>query len=345
MLTRLDLNTVSSLAASPAMRKVCDQIILLAKLNAPVLILGEAGTGKETTARLLHGCSPRRERRFRSLSCTGVAAQDVEKELFGFTDRSFPATICERPGTLEFCQGGVLFLEDIGELPLSIQSNLLHAMEEKQYIRPGSDTEVKVDVRILAGTKPDLDAALATGKIRADFYFHLSTFTIHLPTLRQRREDIPLLLEHFMSQWAVKYVRSPVRFTSAAIDACMAYSWPGNIVELENFVKRYLIIGDEALALSDLGAAQEKRNGSLPQNGMTEPARRDQQQSLTNLVRQLKDEAEIEQITKALQETQWNRQAAARRLKISYRGLLYKIQHYQLRPPDSVRPNYPGDSI
>lgn len=325
------------------MRKVCDQITLLAKLNVPVLILGEAGTGKETTARLLHEYSPRRVRRFRSLSCSGATAQDMEKELFGFTDRSPSPTRCERPGALEFCRGGVLFLEDIGELPLSMQSNLLHVMEDKQYLRPGTDTEVKVDVRILAGAKPDLDAALANGKIRSDFYFHLSTFTIQLPPLRQRREDIPLLLAHFMSQWAVEYARSPARFTRAAIDACMAYSWPGNIVELENFVKRYLIIGDEALALSDLGEAQEKRSDSPPQNGTTEPPHRGEEQSLTNLVRQLKDEAEIEQITKALRETQWNRHAAARRLKISYRGLLYKIQHYQLRPPD--RPNYPEGSI
>jgi DNA-binding NtrC family response regulator len=262
----------------------------------------------------------------------------VERELFGFAERSFPAASCEQSGALEFCHDGVLFLEDIGELPLTVQSNLLHVMEEKQYFRPGTGHEVQADVRILAGTKVGLDEALAGGRIRADFYFHLSTFTIHLPSLRQRREDIPLLLEYFMSKWAVKYARPAVRFTQAALDACMAYSWPGNLVELENFVKRYLIIGDEAVALSDLRAVQEKHGSSPPPDGTTEWADRSNEQSLKNIVRQLRDEAEIEEITKALQQTQWNRHEAARRLKISYRGLLYKIQHYHLRPPSPVRP-------
>ena len=339
MLTPINEIEIPLLAISPAMSKVCDQISLLANVNAPVLIIGEAGTGKEITARLIHRLSQRRDRPFRKVGCAATALEPLERDLLGSTERSFSASICERPGALEFCHGGVLFLEDVDDLPPSLQATLLRVMEEKQYFRPGTSTEVKVDVRILAGTKVALDGR-AKNKLRPDFYFHMNTFSIHLPALRERREDIPLLLEHFMAQWALRYSRPAVPFPQHVLDACVTYSWPGNIIELENFVKRYLVIGDEALMLSDFGGKARHSRSAMGGSSSIDPGSPGQEQNLKHLVRRVKDKAEIEEITKALAETNWNRHAAARQLKISYRGLLYKIQHYQLRPPGQASQNH-----
>src|ERR1041385_49016 len=286
------------------MSKVCDQISLLANVNAPVLIVGEAGTGKEITARLIHRLSQRRECPFRKVSCSATALEPLERDLLGLTERSFSADICERPGALEFCHGGVLFLEDVGDLPPALQSTLLRVMEEKHYFRPGTSNEVKVDVRILAGTKVALDGRTKS-KFRPDFYFQMNTFSIQLPALRERREDIPLLLDHFMAQWALRYSRPSIPFPQHVIDACLSYSWPGNIIELENFVKRYLVIGDEALILSDL--ARKARHGrNVNVMGESSSIEQGQEQNLKHLVRRVKDKAEIEEITKALAETNWN---------------------------------------
>jgi two-component system response regulator AtoC len=318
-----------STAASPASRKVWEQICLMATVDTPVLVVGEPGTGKESTARLIHKLSPRGTKQFRKFNCAAMAPELLERDLFGFIERG-PTGLCDRGGALEFCEGGVLFLEDVSELPPAMQIMLLHLLDDDKYFRRGGGREVNADVRILAGTRVGLDGAPKQRSFRSDLYFHLSAFTIHLPPLRERREDIPALLEHFMAQWATRYLRPAVPVTKAVLDSCVRYSWPGNLIELENFAKRYLVIGDEQLLLNDLEergrlSPQERSPASLWEG---KPER-----NLKMLLRKIKNEAEIEEISRALLETKWNRYAAAKRLNISYRGLLYKIQHYHLRPP------------
>ena len=219
-------------------------------------------------------------------------------------------------------------MDEIGEMPPVLQAKLLHVLQDQQFSRLGSRSMVTIDVRILAATNIDIQQAIATKKLREDLYYRLNAFTIHVPPLRERREEIPLLLRHFMALFATRYARGPLPVSSILVDACRSYSWPGNLRELENFVKRYLILGDEQLALSEL-ETQEREAGSASSQA-TEVAVKQNPDDLKSLVRGLKDEAEREAIARTLERTRWNRKEAARRLGISYKALLYKIRRYNI---------------
>ncbi len=279
------------LAASPAMRKVRLQAELLADLDVPVLILGESGTGKEAVAHLVHELSSRSQRRFLKVNCAALPDEILESELFGCERGASFGALPTKTGKFELCDKGTVLLDEV--------ANVHHA--------------------------------IADGEFREDLYHKLSTFTVVLPPLRNRREEISLLLRHFMGRMAARYSRPAVPFTPALIEACLHHAWPGNMRELENFVKRYLVMGDESQALSELHAAPPRQRrvpapagivSNLLENG---PG---QERNLKSQVHNLKVEAEIQAITKALAETNWNRKRAAQLLNISYRGLLYKIREY-----------------
>src|SRR5881397_3490807 len=239
-------------AASPAMRKIRSQAALVANVDIPVLLLGESGTGKEVVARLIHKLSPRAHRTFLKVNCAAVPADLLESELFGYEAGAFTGANHPKPGKFELCNKGTILLDEIGEMTPSLQAKLLHVLQDQQFSRLGSRTMVKVDVRILAATNINIQQAIASKKLREDLYYRLNAFTVLVPPLRERSEEIPLLLRHFMSRFAARYGREPLSLPPAMIDKAMIYPWPGNLRELENFVKRYLILGDEAQLLKEL---------------------------------------------------------------------------------------------
>jgi len=312
-------------AASPVMRKLRSQAALVANVDIPVLMLGESGTGKEVMARLIHKLSPRAHRTFLKVNCAAVPADLLESELFGYEAGAFTGATHPKPGKFELCNKGTILLDEIGEMPPSLQAKLLHVLQDQQFSRLGGRSVVKVDVRILAATNINIPEALASKRLREDLYYRLNAFTLNVPPLRERKEEIPILLKHFMSRMSERFARSPLPLTPELLQACQDYPWPGNLRELNNFVKRYLVLGDEKLAIQEL---HPKGDGS---GAAFDPAQRSSGSSdggLKSLARSAKDEAEAEAISKALDETNWNRKQAAVLLKISYKALLYKIRQY-----------------
>ena len=311
--------------ASPAMRKIRAQVEQVAAVNVPILLLGESGTGKEVVARLIHKLSPRSSRIFLKVNCAALPGDLLESELFGYEVGAFTGASRPKPGKFELCDNGTILLDEIGELPGGLQAKLLHVLQDQEFSRLGSRTTIKVDVRILAATNVDIQLAIAEKRFREDLFYRLNAFTLNLPPLRERREEIPLLLRQFMARYAGRYARTQLPLSPGLVDACVRYSWPGNLRELENFVKRYLILGDESLVRGELESkAEEHPAGSDgSRNSTGSPAR-----GLKSLVRSIKDETEMDAISRALEETKWNRKRAAALLNISYKALLYKIRQY-----------------
>jgi two-component system response regulator AtoC len=335
-------------AASAAMRKIRAQAELLASVDVPVLVLGESGTGKELVSRLIHKFSSRAAERFQKVNCAASSGEFLESELFGYEQGAFPGAVRTKAGKLEICDRGTIQLDEVSEIPAGLQVKLLHLLQDRQFFRLGGEHPIDADVRILAATNVDIDEALADGKLHEDLYYRLSAFVIQLPPLRERREDIPVLLRHLMARMAAQYSRPPVAFSRAAMDACLHYSWPGNLKELENFVKRYLVMGEEAIPRGDFRNEHRRlasASGAVFHEKLTiprheKPAHEEAPTvNLKSMVRDLKDEAEIKAITQALQETHWNRKRAARLLDISYRGLLYKIRQHSLTQEPETAPS------
>src|SRR5246127_3780384 len=315
------------IAASPAMKKIRSQAALVANVDIPVLLLGESGTGKEVLARLIHKLSPRAHRTFLKVNCAAVPADLLESELFGYEPGAFTGATHAKPGKFELCNKGTILLDEIGEMPPLLQAKLLHVLQDQQFSRLGSRSVIKVDVRILAATNINIPEALAAKRLREDLYYRLNAFTLQLPPLRERKEEIPILLKHFMSRMSEQYARPPLPLSQALLQACQEYSWPGNLRELSNFIKRYLVLGDEKLAVQELHPKTDV-NGGQRADGGNKTATDSSTGGLKSLSRNAKDEAEATAITQALEQTNWNRKQAAALLKISYKALLYKIRQY-----------------
>ena len=311
------------IAASPAMRKIRSQAALVANVDIPVLLLGESGTGKEVLGRLIHKLSPRAHRTFLKVNCAAVPGDLLESELFGYEPGAFTGATHAKPGKFELCNKGTILLDEIGEMPPLLQAKLLHVLQDQQFSRLGSRSVIKVDVRILAATNINIPEALAAKRLREDLYYRLNAFTLSLPPLRDRKEEIPIVLRHSMTRMAERYARSPLPLSPSLLQACQNHNWPGNLRELNNFLKRYLILGDESLAISEL-LPRNDGNGGLH----ADSSRSSDTGGLKSLARSAKDEAEAVAITQALEQTNWNRKQAAAMLQISYKALLYKIRQY-----------------
>jgi two-component system response regulator AtoC len=314
-------------AACPEMRRIRSQVAQIANVDVPVLLLGESGTGKEILARLIHKLSARARRTFLKVNCAALPAELLESELFGYEAGAFTGAVRPKPGKFEQCDKGTILLDEIGEMPVGMQAKLLHVLQDQQFSRLGSRSVVRVDVRILAATNVDVQQAMATKKLRQDLYYRLNAVSLLLPPLRDRREEIPVMLRHFMARFAARYARTPPPLSPRLLEACIRHPWPGNLRELENFVKRFLILGDESLALAEIENRDD--SGLPPVETKLEPAP-ERPGGLKSLVRSLKDEAEIQAISRALEQTNWNRKRAAALLNISYKALLYKIRQYGL---------------
>lgn len=323
-------------AASHTMRVLRARIEMLAQVNVPVLIVGEYGSGKETAARLMHKLSIRSPFSFVKVNCAALPADLLSRELLGYEIVSVRGQVETKPGKLEICHNGTLFLEDVDHMPEGLMSKLMPVLQQGRFMRLGGETAVRTDVRILASLSPNGDS-----QPNHDLYSGFGKFTLHVPPLRERVEDIPLLIGSFMSRLARKYGLPTRQVSPKLLADCQKHTWLGNLHELENFVKRFLIMGDDSL-LPTPTPASSATNGDRSDSAEISsaisipdaPSQAKGDTSLKSLVRNAKGEAEKSAITHALETTRWNRKAAARLLRISYRALLYKIQEYHMSPPD-----------
>ena len=320
------------LAASPSMLKIYRQVQLLADVDAPVLILGESGTGKEVIAHLIHKHSRRSQNRFVNVNCAALPTELLESELFGYQQGAFTGAIKDKPGKFELANRGTLLLDEIGEMSAQMQAKLLHVLQDGQFNRLGSRESSRADVRVLAATNVEIESALVGKIFREDLYYRLNVFTIHVPPLRERREEIPALIEEIIRRSPME-LRGGYEFTfsSRLMDAVLLYDWRGNVRELRNFVTRTTTMRDSETAIHEL---ESKIAAGFRVEDEPEPEAFDQVQGagMRSVMRSMKDRAEAQMIQNALEVSGWNRRHAAKYLNISYRGLLYKIQQHQLVP-------------
>ena len=238
------------------MREIESQCRLVARADIPVLILGESGTGKEVATMFIHKMSARSQRSFMKVNCAAMPADLLESELFGYEQGAFTGAVKSKPGKFEICNNGTIFLDEIGEMPTVLQAKLLQVLQDGSFSRLGSRSSVKVDVRVIAATNIDIKAAIAQKTFREDLYYRLNGFTLKMPPLRERTEEIPILAHHFMRKVAAKYERDPLPISPALMQALTSHSWPGNLRELENTIKRYLILADEQAIIDELSPRQ-----------------------------------------------------------------------------------------
>lgn len=321
--------------AGTAMQRIYHQVVQVAPMDVPVLILGESGTGKEVIARLLQRHSARADKPFVKLNCAALPGDLLESELFGYEAGAFTGANKTKQGMFSAAEQGTIFLDEIGEMPPALQAKMLHVLQDGSYTKLGSTRALKADVRVISATNINIQEAIQEQTFREDLYYRLNTFTIRIPPLRERKEEIPVLLRHLMARFAQEYGRAPLPFGPHMLERCLAHPWPGNLRELENFVKRYLILGDEDLALEDLSQsigsapvvpAPARETPATPEP----PATAGNASDLKSMVRNLKGEAEAVAILQALQEARGVRKEAAQLLNISYKSLLQKIRRYGL---------------
>jgi two-component system, NtrC family, response regulator AtoC len=332
---------VPFVGASPIMRKLREQVESVAETDHSVLITGESGSGRQTIARLIHQLSIRSGFGFAKVNCAALPSDLLEAELFGHDTKGNGLSQL-KTGKLEMCNKGTILLDEITEMPLTLQSKLIGLVQTGKFARPGSGSQVHVNVRVLTTSTNNLEPAIADNKLREDLLYRLTTYTVRVPPLRERREEIPLLLHYFMRRLSKQYVLSPRPFSSAVLEACQAHYWPGNLREMENFVKGFLLAGGKELPFGNEFRSRPICSQRAASGQRTVPAIAtlpggdySGTDSLKALVQNVKLEAEKNAIAAALERTGWNRKAAARLLKVSYRTLLYKIEQYQMRSPDS----------
>jgi two-component system response regulator AtoC len=324
---------LSFLAASPQMVRIRQQILQIAPVDVPVFICGESGVGKEVVARMIHLRSKRRNQAFIKVNCAALPGELLESELFGFEQGAFTGAHRAKPGKFELANKGTIFLDEIAEMSTHLQAKLLHVLQDHQYSRLGGRHLVETDVRVLAATNVDVQEAMKTGRFREDLYYRLNVLSILVPPLRERATEIPLLFRHFLDKYSEKFGKPPVAPSKHLLDAAANYPWPGNLRELENFVKRYVILEDDEGSLRELIEMSSARQRTSPRQEVTVP----REQGLKALVRGLKDEAEMEAIADALEKTRWCRKDAAKMLGISYKALLYKMRQFNLDTPRTRR--------
>jgi len=317
---------LSFLAASPQMLKIRQQVLQIAPVDVPVFISGESGVGKEVIARMIHLRSTRRVQPFVKVNCAALPGELLESELFGYEQGAFTGAVRAKPGKFELANKGTIFLDEIAEMSPHLQAKLLHVLQDGQFSRLGARAVVNVDVRVLAATNVDVKDAMRSGRFREDLYYRLNVLSIHIPPLRERTTEIPLLFRHFLAKYSEKYAKAAPDPSKHLLEAALRYPWPGNLRELENFVKRYVILEDDEGSFRELLEMTGQQHRTAPREETTPP----KEQGLKALVRGLKDEAEMEAIADALEKTNWCRKDAARMLGISYKALLYKMRQFNL---------------
>lgn len=300
------------------MSELRERIQLIAAADVPVLITGDSGTGKDVIARYLHFRSPAVNGPLVKVNCPAIPEALFESELFGYEKGAFTGAYGTKPGRIELAHRGTLFLDEISELELPIQSKLLQVLQDGHFCRIGAQDEKQIDVRVICATNRELKEQVELGTFRRDLYYRISVVIIHLPRLAERAEDIPALVQYFCKVYSERFNCKPKPISESVLKKMVAYHWPGNIRELENVVKRYVIFGNEAAILSELQPRPRTAiQFDIPVDGPI---------SLKKLTRDAVRDFESHIITRVLEAHHWNRRRAARALNISYRALLYKLK-------------------
>jgi len=320
---------------SPKMREIGEIIERAAGVDVTVLICGETGTGKDLVARTIHHMSSRRGKPFIKVNCAAMPRDLLESELFGHERGAFTGAHRQKLGKFEAADGGTIFLDEIGDLHPALQAKLLHVLQDGEFSRVGGKSTLKVDVRVIAATNQDLDRAVAGGRFREDLYYRLNVIQIVVPPLRERAEEIPYLINYFIERHSRLFRREEFAVPPDVMAVLVQHNYPGNVREVENLVKRMIVLGESALAHTVVALRKPDGavGGGLPRKVMPLLP------SLKDVARQAARSAEREAIAKVLEETRWNRVKAAKLLKISYRALLYKIKDVGL---DRPRPEGPA---
>ncbi|MHB8876099.1 MAG: sigma-54-dependent transcriptional regulator [Myxococcaceae bacterium] len=333
-------------SSSPAMLRARELVDRIADTDVPVLLLGESGTGKEVIAREIHARSRRRSRPFIKVNCAALPSELLESELFGHERGAFTGATGEKPGKFELADRGTIFLDEIGEIAIRLQAKLLQVLQDEEFYRVGGRKSVKVDSRVVVATNRDLEREIELGNFRADLFYRLNVVAIRVAPLRDRREDIAPLVEHFLRKYGRRYRHGLAELPPEVLKAFSEYAWPGNVRELENMVRRLVVLRDPVLVLEELsGAARQSPPAqvlmlpeavkapavfqspfAMPQPPPPPPVHPPELMSLKDIGRRAAMLAEREAILAMLQRTAWNKRKAATRLRISYKALLYKIK-------------------
>lgn len=334
-----DLPALFDSNSSPRMIAIRDTIEKVAGTSAAVLIRGESGVGKEIAARMIFQLSERREKPFVKVNCAAIPHELLESELFGYEAGAFTGATRSKPGKFELANGGTVFLDEIAEMHPALQAKLLHVLQDGEFARLGSKRDTSVDVRVICATNRQLEMRVAEGLFREDLLYRINVVTVDIPPLRERRSEIPDLIRYFLEKYSVVYQRAATPLDSQTLAAMIRYHWPGNIRELENFCKRYVIVGDATSMVRELQLRAAEPCGEAgwdisnrpgnPAAVVNFPGPIPLEPSLLEIGRQAAWQAERQAIENMLAATRWNRREAARRLQISYKALLNKIKQME----------------
>lgn len=312
------------LSTNPKLLRIKEIAKQVADTDVPVLITGESGVGKEVLARYVHTHSSRHDKPFVKVNCAALPNDLLESELFGYERGAFTGALNDKPGKFELADKGTLLLDEIGEMTPHLQAKLLHVLQDSEYTRLGGKRLVRVDARILASTNVNLEEHVSNGKFREDLYFRLNVIRVEIPPLRERREDIPVLCNYFLCRYRDRYKSTVEEISPALLDSFLRYDWPGNVRQLENAVKRYLILPNMNMDLSEVKEQSPSAAASVP----IKP--KEDSMSLKDVGTRAAENAEKELVLRVLEETSWNRKQAARRLNICYKALLNKLKRWQI---------------
>jgi two-component system response regulator AtoC len=322
---------------SERMRAVEDIVRRAADTNATILLQGESGTGKEMVARAIHYISDRRDKPFLKVNCASLPGDLLESELFGHEKGAFTGAHRRKPGKFELAHRGTFLLDEIGEMPLGLQAKLLHVLQDGQFFRVGGSEVITSDARLIAATNKNLASVMTTGLFREDLYYRLNVVAISIPPLRERREEIPVLVEYFMSRFCRQYNRDALKISAGTVRLLQDYAWPGNVRELENMIKRAVVLQTEALVQQEIALRSEKPWTPKPEGGSSvatpghsAASTPEAEMGLKDIARRAAMAAEKAVIKEVLEKVRWNRAEAARLLKISYKAMLYKIRQVGL---------------
>jgi len=309
---------------SREMQAVRQMVERVAGADIPVLIQGESGTGKEVISKLIHSMSNWADGPLVKVNCPAIPGTLIESELFGYERGAFTGAYGSKPGRMELADRGTLFLDEISELELGLQAKLLQFLQDGRFCRIGAQEDTQVEARVICATNRQLDQEVEKGTFREDLYYRINVVSIHLPRLAQRPDDIPNLIQYFLEYYSEKFNHPVRQFSSQVAHVLNTYEWPGNIRQLENLVKRYVVLGSEDSILSQLGVSNRGRADYQTDIGAGGVI------SLKKVTREAVRVLERDLILKALQANHWNRKRVAKALSISYRALLYKIRQANL---------------
>ena len=311
---------------SPKMERMKSIIDQISPTDITVLIKGESGTGKELVAKAIYSKSVRRDKPFVKINCAAIPHELIESELFGYERGAFTGADAKKPGKFELANGGTIFLDEIGEIHISLQSKLLQVLQDGEFSKLGGDGNVNVDTRVVAATQTDLEQATEEGRFRKDLYYRLNVVSIYVSPLRDRKEEIPHLSDYFLRFYNDRYNRHRGPLSRETLRLFDQYDWPGNVRELENVIKRIVILDSEDVVIHDLWG-----NG-IPRDELAEIHRENRdfigEFNLKEIGREASRRAERQAIQRTLMRTRWNRTEAARLLQVSYKSLLAKIKEY-----------------